>query len=73
MAKPSGVRLSGEARKQVMGDREARLGTPGDQGRARELPQPLLSAFTSAGGFPDSCPLASVYTEPELPGKSGLW
>lgn len=28
---------------------EAKLGAPGDHGRARKLPQSLSSAFTSAG------------------------
>lgn len=33
----------------------------------------LFSAFTSAREFPDSSPLASLFVEHGLPGKSGWW
>lgn len=85
MAKPCGVRLSGEARKQVMGDREAKKGPGSPPGwkpgwvlqGTKAVPEnsPNLSLVLSLLPGHSQIPalLASLCTEPELPGKSGLW
>lgn len=74
MAKPCGVRLSGEARKQVMGtgklvggrgalpDR-GEAGCSGNQGRARDLPQPLsfvLSLLPGDSQIPALWPVSAL-------------
>lgn len=84
MAKPCGVRLSGEARKQVRGTgklgggRGALLdrgeaGCSGRRGRAGELPQPLSSVLSLLPGDSRIPALGLLCTEHGLPRKSGLW